>query len=89
MPVNQSCGLEQARTQLPRLVASAHAGVASIITRHGKPMAAIVSLHDFQELKRASEPAPDWLALRGSGRGLWGRNVGQTVATLRDEWSQV
>jgi len=26
------------------------------------------------------------LALRGTGRGLWGADVGQTVADLRNEW---
>jgi hypothetical protein len=26
------------------------------------------------------------LALRGTGRGLWGAHVGQAVSELRDEW---
>ena len=50
MPVNPSYGLEQARIQLPAIAANAHAGVASIITRHGKPYAAIVPVQDLQKL---------------------------------------
>ena len=41
-------GLEQARIKLPSLVAQANAGVASVITRHGKPYAATVpAVEDF------------------------------------------
>lgn len=85
MSANASYGLEQARIQLPAIVADAHAGNASIITRHGKPYAAIVPIQDFQKSQAASD-ASGLLALRGTGRGLWGANVGQTIAELRDEW---
>jgi prevent-host-death family protein len=78
-------GLEQARIQLPAIVADAQAGHASIITRHGKPYAAIVPIQDFQKSQPASD-ASGLLALRGTGRGLWGADVGQTIAELRDEW---
>ncbi len=78
--------LEQARIQLPAIVANAHAGHASIITRHGKPVAAVVPVQDLQRSRAAREAASDLLALRGTGRGLWGMDVGQTVAELRDEW---
>src|SRR3990167_5262905 len=84
MPVNASYGLVQARIQLPAIVADAHAGVASIITRHGKPYAAVVPVQDFQKL-HAAEVAPGFFALRGTGRGLWGANMGQAIAELRDE----
>lgn len=85
MSANTRYGLEQARIQLPAIIANAHAGVASIITRHGKPYAAVVPVQDFQKL-HATEVAPGLLALRGTGRGLWGSHVGQTIAELRDEW---
>ena len=39
-------GFEQARAQLPTLMAQAHAGQSSVITKHGKPYAAIVPLAD-------------------------------------------
>jgi prevent-host-death family protein len=79
-------GLEQARIQLPNLVANAHAGKRSIITKHGKPYAAIVPLKDIQKSSIDTALASGVLPLFGTGRGLWGDNVGQTVFDLRDEW---
>lgn len=86
MSANASYGLEQARIQLPSIIANAHAGVASIITRHGKPYAAVVPMQDLQKSRAAADAASGLLALRGTGRGLWGADVGQTIADLRDEW---
>ena len=86
MTPHTSYGLEQARIQFPHIIANAHAGIASIITKHGKPYAAIVPLQDLEAARTESEPAPGLLALRGTGRGLWGTDVGQTVSELRDEW---
>lgn len=85
MSANATYSLEQARIQLPAIIANAHAGVASIITRHGKPYAAVVPIQEFQKLY-AADMAPDLLALRGTGHGLWGSNAGQTIAEWRDEW---
>ena len=76
-------GLEQARIQLPNIVSNAHAGIRSIITKHGKPYAAIVPL---QDVLKSSVDTSGILALRGTGRGLWGTDAGQTVSALRDEW---
>ena len=86
MVANAIYGIEQARSQLPNIIASAHAGSASIITKHGKPYAAIVPIHAFQKSRTDSELASGLLALRGTGRGLWGADVGQTVSELRGEW---
>ena len=86
MPTNASYGLEQARIQLPTLVAKAHAGVASVITRHGKPYAAIVSIQDLEKSSVASGTASSVLALSGTGRGLWGTSPGQSLDQLRGEW---
>ena len=82
-------GLEQARIQLPSIVANAHAGIRSIITKHGRPYAAIVPLQDVQKTSCSDELAAGILSLRGTGRGLWGTHVGQTVSDLRDEWDDV
>ena len=76
-------GAEEARTLLPELLERAHHGKATLITKRGKPYAAIVPV-DQAEAARAGETL---LALAGSGRGLWGRNAAGTVARLRDEWS--
>jgi prevent-host-death family protein len=78
-------GLEQARAQLPALMAQAHAGQASIITKHGKPYAAIVPLADVAQAHK--RPGKGVLSLQGSGKGLWGKNSGATIAQLRDEWA--
>jgi prevent-host-death family protein len=86
MSVNANYGLEQARIQLPTIVANAHAGVRSIITKHGKPYAAVVPLQDVQKSSVGADLASGILALRGTGRGLWGTHVGQAVSELRDEW---
>ena len=77
-------GFEQARAQLPTLMAQAHAGQASIITKHGKPYAAIVPLADLAQARTRS--GKGILNLQGSGKGLWGKKSGATIAQLRDEW---
>lgn len=86
MPANSIYGLEQARIQLPSIIAKANAGVASVITRHGKPYAAIVSIQALEKSSAISSAVSSVLALRGTGRGLWGPSPGQTISELRDEW---
>ena len=88
MSANASYGLEQARIQLPSIIADAHAGVRCIITKHGKPYAAIVPLEDIQRSRTEADLVSGLLALRGTGHGLWGASVGQTVSELRDEWGE-
>jgi len=78
-------GLEQARAQLPTLMAQAHAGQISIITKHGQPYAAIVPLADVAQARKRL--AKGILNLQGSGKGLWGKKSGGTIAQLRDEWA--
>jgi prevent-host-death family protein len=81
-------GLEQARNQLPSIAAHAHAGQASILTKHGKPYAAVVSIEDMEKTRAQASQALGVLALRGSGRNLWGASPSKTVAALRDEWDE-
>ena len=81
-------GLEQARIHLPTIVANAHLGQVSIITRHGRPYAAVIPVEDLQKVHGSSGAPSALLALSGSGRGLWGADVGQTIDSLRDEWDQ-
>ncbi len=78
----QHYGLEQTRIQLPRILSHAHAGRASVITRHGKPYAAIVPLSQLQKTIRETT----FLTLKGTGAGLWGDSVAQTSDDLRNEW---
>lgn len=80
-------GLEQARAQLPLIVSEAQAGGYSVITKHGKPCAAVVPLQDLEKLRAAQQAPHGLLSLRGTGRGLWGTGgAGHAVAALRDNW---
>jgi antitoxin (DNA-binding transcriptional repressor) of toxin-antitoxin stability system len=84
MSPQHSYGLEQARIQLPAIAANAFAGVASVITRHGKPLAAVVPFAQWQTSRLGTNAGI--LALQGTGQGLWGPSASQRVGELRDEW---
>lgn len=88
MTSNATYGLEQARIHLPQIVGQAHSGVASVITRHGKPYAAVVSIDELKRIRAALGASPGVLALRGMGKGLWGPSPSQAVAELREEWDR-
>ena len=77
-------GVEDARSQLPALLAEAERGRSTIITRHGRAIAAIVPVGRMTAGKRQKS----LLALAGSGRGLWGRDSTRTLRKLRDEWDR-
>jgi len=78
----KSYGAEEARTKLPELLERAHRGQATVITKHGRPYAALVPAAKTLALK----PRLKFLALAGSGKGLWGRGSAKTVDRMRDEW---
>ena len=77
-------GVEDARSQLPALLAEAERGRSTIITRHGRSIAAIVPV------ERATGEArqKSLLGLAGSGKGLWGKDSAKTLRKLRDEWER-
>jgi len=75
---------EEARNQLPDLLDAAEQGRSTIITRHGRPVAALVPIEAFDAAIRQQPLLP----LKGSGRGLWGKNSTRTIARLRDEWTR-
>jgi len=77
-------GAEEARNQLPNLLEGAASGRATIITRRGRPIAALVPLADYAGACRQKS----LLAIEGSGRGLWDRDSRETFKQLRDEWSR-
>jgi len=79
---SNTCGAENARAHLPELLDAAHRGSATIITKRGRPYAALVPV------ERATPPqsGPSLLQLKSTGAGLWGRNSPRTLARLRDEW---
>lgn len=86
MRVN-TVGLEQGRSRLPELAARANAGEPSLLTRHGKPFAAIVAPDVLdQTLQQQQRRRTSFVALRGSGKGLWGPSPAEFIAKIRDEW---
>jgi hypothetical protein len=72
MPTSAHIGLEQARSELPRLVSQAQAGTC----------AALVPLQRLLTTTRRG----GLLRLRGTGAGLWGPDVARAVSELRNEW---
>ena len=77
-------GVEEARNQLPKLIEAAEAGSATVITKRGRPIAALVPLDSYGATPRQRS----LLAIAGTGPRLWGRKSGRTIAKLRDEWSR-
>ena len=80
-------GLEQARARLPHIAAEAVAGYSSVITRHGKAVAAVVPIGQWQAQQSQKIRAAGLLSLRGTGRGLWPQGAGQAIDELRQEWA--
>lgn len=72
---------EETRSQLPDLLAAAEEGQSTIITRHGRPVAALVPIEAYGATLRQQSLLP----LAGSGRGLWGRDSTRAIRKLRDE----
>lgn len=83
MATLQHKGAEEARNQLPALLAQAEKGRATIITRHGRSIAALVPVKGVTGSRQKA-----LTALAGSGKGMWGRDSASTVRRLRDEWSR-
>jgi prevent-host-death family protein len=78
----QHKGAEEARNQLPLLLAAAENGRTTIITRHGRSVAALVPVEEAAASKQKS-----LVALAGSGKGLWGKDSRHSMRRLRDEWN--
>lgn len=80
----QRKGAEEARNQLPDLLDAASRGQSTIITRHGRPVAALVPIDAYGAVARQQPLVP----VAGSGRGLWGKNSTRTLRKMRDEWGR-
>jgi prevent-host-death family protein len=78
-----SKGAEEARQRLPAILAAAAAGQTTMITRHGREIAAVVPAAAIMRAKPVS-----LLELAGSGRKLWSKDSSKTIAALRDEWTR-
>jgi prevent-host-death family protein len=77
-------GAEEARNQLPDLLEAAEKGRSTIITKHGRPVAALIPIDAYGVAARQQPLTP----VAGSGRGLWGRDSARALRKLRDEWSR-
>ena len=77
-------GVEDARSQLPALLAEAERGRSTIITRHGRSIAAIVPV----ERATGGARQKSLVGLAGSGKGMWGKDSARTLRKLRDEWER-
>jgi prevent-host-death family protein len=82
MARKKRCGSEEARARLPELLDAASRGQSTVITRRGKPYAALVPLDALARGGRRVAIA----SLRGTGSGLYGDDVRAELARLRDEW---
>ncbi|MBI5506180.1 MAG: type II toxin-antitoxin system Phd/YefM family antitoxin [Deltaproteobacteria bacterium] len=83
MARQQRKGAEEARNQLPALLAAAERGRTTIITRHGRGVAALVPLEEVAGTHQSA-----LTPLAGSGRGLWGSDSTHAVRRMRDEWNR-
>jgi prevent-host-death family protein len=77
-------GAEEARSRLPELLDAAENGRATVITRHGRAVAALVPIDAYRQPSAQKSLLP----FAGSGRGLWGSNSTERIAALRDEWER-
>ena len=78
-----SKGAEEARQQLPTILAAAAAGQSTLITRHGRAVAAVVPASALSLRKPVS-----LLTLAGTGQHLWGEDSSRAIDTLREEWNR-
>ena len=77
-------GAEEARNRFPQLLEAAENGESTIITRHGRPVAAVVPIAAYHAVIRQQPLIP----AAGTGCGLWGKNSARTIRRLRDEWTR-
>jgi prevent-host-death family protein len=66
---------DDARRRFSELLNRAYNGEVSIIKKRGVPYAALVPLDQQKNYAKG----PSVLALRGSGKGLWGDDVTKTI----------
>jgi prevent-host-death family protein len=75
-------GVAEARRNFSALIEQAVRGEPTIITKHGRPYAALVPAAYFEQ----GVARVDIRALRGSGKGLWARSIKRAIRSMREEW---
>ena len=81
-------GAEEARNTLPALLDLAERGESTVISRHGRPVAAIVPIALYEAIQAQQPKQRSLLSLGGSGVGLWGEDSTRTIREMRDEWTR-
>ena len=82
MSARRTKGVQEARQDLPEILEAANRGLRTIITKHGKPYAAVVPIDESAQARKGLTLAK----LRGTGKKIWRGDAGKLVAALRDEW---
>lgn len=82
MPHIPKEGSEGARKRLPALLERAHHGNPTLITKRGKPYAAIVPVSALAQ----RQAGIDIRDLRGTGKAFWGKNPADWLKRIRNEW---
>jgi prevent-host-death family protein len=76
--------IKTACSQFVALLAEAERGRSTIVTRRGRPIAAVVPVDRVTSGLRQKS----LLGLAGSGKGLWGETSAKALRRLRDEWQR-
>jgi len=82
MDIVRRKGVREARSELSDLLDAAEKGRSTLITRHGRPVAALMPIEAYGTTERQEPLTP----LAGSGRGLWGNSSSRTLRKLGNEW---
>lgn len=81
--MSKSTGAEAARKHLPDILDRAVKGETTVVTRRGRPVAAVVPIDPSSP---HGARGPSLLSLRGSGKGLWGKDPAALIARGRKAW---
>ena len=84
MSVDPRKSAEEVRNEFSDLLTAAENGRSTIITKHGRPVAALIPIDAYRASLRQQPLTP----VAGSGHGLWGKNSTRAHRNLRDEWSR-
>ena len=77
-------GAEEARKQLPALVAAAAQGRTTNIAKHSRAVAVVVPADSISPAKKQAPIT----SIAGTGKGLWGKDSTRSIAKLRVEWNR-
>ena len=83
MSVDPRKSAEEVRNEFSDLLTAAENGRSTIITKHGRPVAALIPIDAYRASLRQQPLTP----VAGSGHGFWGKNSTRAHRSLRDEWS--